>query len=96
MPNTLDLIRSVYPDAVSLSPGQIAKILGIHVRSVNRALADGTLRVRSFTASALSSHRRVLVSDLAAYLDTAAAPSGKKRKRGRPVGSRNRTQGATS
>ena len=82
----LELIHQVFPNAISLSPIQIAKILNCHVRSVNRGLAEGSLPLKTFTST--SCRKRVLVSDLVAYLDERTLSGAKKR--GRPVGSKNR------
>lgn len=77
----LELIHSVFPDEISLSPAQTAKILNCHVRSVNRGLVDGSLPLPTFTST---THRqRVLVTDLVAYLEKRTACSAKKR--GRPL-----------
>ena len=84
---TIELIHSVYPDEISLSPNQIAKILNCHVRSVNRGLADGSLSLPTFTST--SCRHRVLITDLVDYLDRRAGSNLKKR--GRPIGSRNKT-----
>jgi len=80
----LELIRQNYPDAISLAPNQIAKILNCHVRSVNRGLADGSLQLKSFASTA--NRKRVLITDLVAYLERPATSP----KRGRPIGSKNR------
>jgi len=82
----IELIHKVFPDEISLSPVQVAKILNCHPRSVNRGLADGSLPIPTFTSTA---HRqRILVTDLVAYLENRAL--GNVKKRGRPLGSRNK------
>jgi len=87
---TLELIHKFFPNEISLSPVQVAKILNCHVRSVNRGLLDGSLPLPSFTST--SCRKRVLASDLADYLDARSVTNGIK-KRGRPVGSMNKGAG---
>lgn len=82
--STLELIHKVYPEEISLSPAQVAKILNCHVRSVNRALADGSLPLKTFCST--EHRKRVLISDLASYIDSRRTGA----KRGRPIGSKNR------
>lgn len=89
---TLELIRSVFPDEISLTPKQASKILNCHVRSVNRALAEGSLPVPTFSST--PNRKRILISDLADYMDRQRAVESGIKKRGRPVGSRNRNKGA--
>lgn len=89
---TLDLIREVFPGEISLSPAQIAKILNCHQRSVLRGLADGSLPLPVFSPT--PNRKRVLVTDLAAFLELRALR--KVKKRGRPVGSRNKASNSFS
>jgi len=82
----LFLLHKLFPGEVSLSPVQIAQALNCHVRSVNRGLADGSLPLPTYNST--PSRKRVLKTELAAYMDRGTV-SGVK-KRGRPVGSKNR------
>ena len=88
---TLDLIREAVPGEISRSPAQIAKVLNCHQRSVLRGLADGSLPLPVFSPT--PNRKRVLIADLVAYLELRALH--KVKKRGRPVGSRNKNNSSS-
>lgn len=87
MSNIANLIEQLFPGTISLSPEQIAQILNIHVRSVHRGMKEGTLPLPTVLVG--RERKRVLITDFVDFLETRRVITG-KRRRGRPVGSRNK------
>ena len=86
MSSTLNLLSQAFADANAISRAEFRRFMGISPSTDWRAQKAGQYpRVIK-----IGSHERILLVDLAAFLDAGGSSSPAPRKRGRPVGSRNK------
>ncbi len=87
IPTTADLLTATYPPIISQR--QIAAIFGQHVQTVRRLARAGRLPFPNVSIS--DAEKRYRLSDIIAYLENSTQEPVQEKRRGRPVGSRNKT-----
>lgn len=86
--STLNLLSQKFADANAISRAEFRKFMGISPAIDWRAQRAGNYpRVIK-----IGNLERILLVDLAAFLDAGGSSSPAPRKRGRPVGSRNKSK----
>ena len=84
--STLTFLSERFAPANAISRTQFREFLGISPSTDWRAMQAGKYpRVIS-----VGNHERILLVDLAAFLDAGGSSVPKPRKRGRPIGSKNK------
>lgn len=87
MSNTLTFLTERFAPTDAITRPQFRDFLGISPSTDWRAMRAGKYpRVIH-----IGNHERILLTDLAAFLDAAGSSAPAPRKRGRPVGSRNKS-----
>lgn len=83
---TFEHLSKSYPAVITQE--QLAEIFGFHVQTIRKMTREGSLQFRnvSFTPA----EKRYLLEEVAHYLQN--PPTTPKKRRGRPVGSKNKTQ----
>lgn len=84
--STLELLSQAFADAKAISRADFRRFMGISPATDWRAWKSGNYP----RLIKLGTHERILLTDLAAFLDAGGSSSSGK-KRGRPVGSKNKT-----
>lgn len=89
-PSMAELLTAQYPPIISQT--QIAQIFGQHVQTVRRLARAGQLPFQNISISA--AEKRYRLTDVILYLENPssmrAQPQTQEKRRGRPVGSRNK------
>ena len=87
MSNTLNLLSERFAPANAISRADFREFLGISVSTDWRAQKAG----RYPRVIKINNRERILLSDLAVFLDAGGSSDAPAKRRGRPVGSRNKT-----
>lgn len=87
MSTTLNILSEQFPGTNAISRSEFRKFLGISPSTDWRAQKAGQYpRIIK-----IGSHERILLVDMAAFLDAGGSSSPTQKKRGRPVGSKNKS-----
>ena len=90
-PTMAELLTASYPPIVSQT--QLAQIFGQHVQTVRRLARAGRLPFQNISIS--DAEKRYRLTDVIAYLENPSSmqtqPQAQEKRRGRPVGSRNKS-----
>lgn len=86
MSTTLEILSAQFPNANAVSRSEFRKFLGISASTDWRAFNSG----RYPRIIKIGCHERILLVDFAAFLDAGGASTPAPKRRGRPVGSRNK------
>ncbi len=85
MSSTLELLSQTFASANAISRAEFRKFMGVSPATDWRAWKAGNYP----RLIKLGTHERILLVDLAAFLDAGGSSSSRK-KQGRPVGSKNK------
>lgn len=85
MSSTLECLSQTFPGMNAITRPQFREFIGISASTDWRAMKAG----RYPKIIKIGNHEKILLKDLAAFLD-AGGSSGASKKRGRPVGSKNK------
>lgn len=86
MSNTLKFLIEKFAPANAISLPEFREFAGISASTDWRAMKSGKYP----KAIKIGNHERILLTDLAAFLDAGGSSAPMPRKQGRPVGSRNK------
>lgn len=88
IPTMSELLTASYPPVITQT--QIAAIFGQHVQTVRKLARDGRLPFPNVSISGVE--KRYRLTDIIAYLETPTPTASvtTEKRRGRPVGSRNK------